>query len=179
MTQGAAEDLWHLSIDDLFVTPVETPPLEGPGPFVINLSASTAPIGIPATGVSGFEKLKLYQLSRKEDGRDRFRLRLGFFDTPAAANEALAALRELYPSAFATNATEDDQRFNPARPRPPKGGARGGGGRTEFVRTRPRAQRSSQRFGSARQEEGRTARSRCTPSWHGDARSAPKQAGVA
>ncbi len=120
MTQGAAEDLWHLSIDDLFVTPVETPPLEGPGPFVINLSASTAPIGIPATGLSGFEKLKLYQLSRKEDGRDRFRLRLGFFDTPAAANEALAALRELYPSAFATNATEDDQRFNPARPRPPK-----------------------------------------------------------
>jgi hypothetical protein len=120
MTQGAAEDLWHLSIDDLFVTPVETPPLEGPGPFVINLSASTAPISIPATGLAGFEKLKLYQFSRKEDGRDRFRLRLGFFDSPAAANEALAALRESYPSAFATNATEDDQRFNPARPRPPK-----------------------------------------------------------
>ena len=77
MTQGTAEDLWHLSIDDLFVTPVETPPLEGPGPFVINLSASTAPISIPATGLSGFEKHKLYQLSRKEDGRDRFRLRLG------------------------------------------------------------------------------------------------------
>jgi SPOR domain len=120
MTQGAAEDLWHLSIDDLFVTPVETPPLEGPGPFVINLSASTAPISIPATGLAGFEKLKLYQFSRKEDGRDRFRLRLGFFESPAAANEALAALRESYPSAFATNATEDDQRFNPARPRPPR-----------------------------------------------------------
>ena len=144
MTQGAAEDLWHLSIDDLFVTPVETPPLEGPGPFVINLSASTAPISIPATGLPGFEKLKLYQLSRKEDGRDRFRLRLGFFDTPAAANEALAALRELYPSAFATNATEDDQRFNPARPRPPKADARGGAGRAESARPRPRSQRSSQ-----------------------------------
>ena len=120
MTQGAAEDLWHLSIDDLFVAPVETPPLEGPGPFVINLSASTAPISIPATGLPGFETLKAYQLSRKEDGRDRFRLRLGFFDTPSAATEALAALRERYPSAFAANATEEDQRFNPARPRPPK-----------------------------------------------------------
>jgi len=120
MTQGAAEDLWHLSIDDLFVAPIETPPLEGPGPFVINLSASTAPISIPATGLPGFETLKAYQLSRKEDGRDRFRLRLGFFDTPSAATEALAALRERYPSAFAANATEEDQRFNPARPRPPK-----------------------------------------------------------
>jgi hypothetical protein len=84
MTQGAAEDLWHLSIDDLFVAPVETPPLEGPGPFIVNLSASTAPISIPATGLPGFENLKAYQLSRKEDGRDRFRLRLGFFDTPSA-----------------------------------------------------------------------------------------------
>ncbi|HZF26156.1 MAG TPA: hypothetical protein VEZ88_07825 [Steroidobacteraceae bacterium] len=115
---GAAEDLWHLSIDDLFVAPAETPPLEGLGPFVINLSASTAPITIPATGPAGFEKFKLYQLSRKEDGRDRFRLRLGFFDTPAAANEALAVLREQYPSAFASNAAEEDHRFNPARARP-------------------------------------------------------------
>src|SRR5262249_62356479 len=100
MTQGAAEDLWHLSSDALFVAPVEPPPLEGPGPFVINLSASTAPISISPPGLAGFEKFKLYQVSRKEDGRDRFRLRLGFFDTPASVNEALALLPDPHPTAF-------------------------------------------------------------------------------
>ena len=151
MTQGAAEDLWHLSIDDLFVTPVETPPLEGPGPFVINLSASTAPISMPAGGLSGFEKHKLYQLSRKEDGRDRFRLRLGFFDTPDAANEALAKLRERYPSAFAANAADEDLRFHTARSQPAP--------RAEPVTTAPAARgvvpSTQVRGGGVRNDTGR------------------------
>ena len=110
MTQGAAEDLWHLSIDDLFVTPVETPPLEGPGPFVINLSASTAPIGIAPTGLAGFEKFKLYQVSRKEDGRDRFPRRVDGNSAICQRGKALRYLHALLQG--------DDRRGTPQTERP-------------------------------------------------------------
>ncbi|HSC05857.1 MAG TPA: hypothetical protein VLD59_03430 [Steroidobacteraceae bacterium] len=111
MSGRSAQDLWHLSIDDLFTTPVETPRLEGPGPFVINLSASTAPISIPTKTLVGFEQCRLFQVTTKEDGRARFRLRLGFFSNVENVEKAVEALRSRYPSSFATQATRDDLRF--------------------------------------------------------------------
>ncbi len=112
MSARSAGDLWHLTIDDLLSAPAETPRLDGPGPFVINLSASTAPVGVPPNGVPGFERLRVYQLTAKEDGRERFRLRLGFFTTAAAAEQAVSVLRARYPSAFAANASKEDLRIS-------------------------------------------------------------------
>jgi len=111
MSGRSAGDLWHLTIDDLLAAPAETPRLDGPGPFVINLSASTAPIGVPPNGVPGFERLRVYQLTAKEDGRERFRLRLGFFKKAEEAEQAVSALRARYPSAFAANAGKEDLRI--------------------------------------------------------------------
>jgi hypothetical protein len=106
----AAEDIWHLTIDDLLAPPPETPRLGGPGPFVINLSASTAPIAIPPKNVLSPASLHVYQVTRTEDGRQRFRLRLGPISTELEADALLANLRERYPGAMIATAADDDLR---------------------------------------------------------------------
>jgi len=72
-------DIWHLSIDDLLAPLPETARLGGPGPFVINLSASTAPISLPDKSIAGCQHAQVYQVQRMEDRRPRYRLRLGPF----------------------------------------------------------------------------------------------------
>lgn len=106
----SAPDLWHLTIDDLLTPPPETPRLGGSGPFVINLSASTAPISIPTEGFPGLEQLRVYQVKRTENNRWRFRLRVGLINTELEADAILAVVRERYPSAFTATAGDDDQR---------------------------------------------------------------------
>lgn len=105
-----AEDMWHLTIDDLLAAPAETPRLAGPGPFVISLSASTAPVSVPVNGFPEYPNLKVYEIKRNEDGRIRYRLRLGPIETDLEADAILSAVRERYPSAFAANAEEADLR---------------------------------------------------------------------
>jgi hypothetical protein len=102
-------EIWHLSIDDLLAPTPETPRLGGEGPFVINLSASTAPIGVPITGVAGGQG-HVYQLQRPEDGRMRYRLRLGPFAKEEEADAVLLKVREVYPSALTATAGPDDLR---------------------------------------------------------------------
>ena len=111
MSGRSAQDLWHLTIDDLLTAPVEEQRLTGPGPFVINLSASTAPISISAKTLVGFEQCRVFQVTTKDDGRARFHLRLGFFSSVENVEKAVEALRSRYPSAFAMQATPDDLRF--------------------------------------------------------------------
>ncbi len=111
MEGRTAKDLWHLTIDDLLASPAETPRLVGPGPFVINLSTSTAPISIPAEGFPEYEHLRVYQVKQTDDGRTRYRLRLGLVTSELEADAILGAVRERYPSAFATNAADDDLRL--------------------------------------------------------------------
>jgi hypothetical protein len=103
-------EIWHLSIDDLLEPLPETPRLGGPGPFVINLSASTAPIGLPMKAITEVADVHVYQIQRLEDRRTRYRLRLGPFDSEDAAEALLAAVRELYPSALTATADFDDFR---------------------------------------------------------------------
>lgn len=79
--------------------------------FVINLCASMTPMPSVPKSLKGFEAYKLYQLSRVEDGRRRFRLRLGFFTSETAAELLLSSVRSLYPAAFAGCATPEDLRF--------------------------------------------------------------------
>jgi hypothetical protein len=103
-------DIWHLSIDDLFAPLPETIRLGGPGPFVINLSASSAPIDVPLKGLAGCEHVQLYQLQRIEDRRPRYRLRLGLFTTEDEADEILQRVREIYPGALTATADGEDLR---------------------------------------------------------------------
>jgi Meckel syndrome type 1 protein len=106
----APQDLWHLTIDDLFTQSAETPRQGGDGPFVINLSTSTAPISIPPKDQLNIDGLRVYQISRTEDGRQRFRLRIGAISTELEADAILSAVRERYPSAMIATAADDDLR---------------------------------------------------------------------
>ena len=82
--------------------------LGGTGPFVINLHASTAPIGLPSKSPAGNEHARLYQIQRVDDGRIRYRLRLGPFATEDEAEIALAQARLEYPGALMVTAATDD-----------------------------------------------------------------------
>ncbi len=103
-------DIWHLSIDDLLKPMAEAPRLGGSGPFVINLSASSAPVGAPAKELTAASGTHIYQIQRTEDRRPRFRLRLGPFMTEDEADAMLAMVREVYPSALTATAEADDLR---------------------------------------------------------------------
>jgi hypothetical protein len=104
-------EIWHLSIEDLLQPLEEAPRLGGPGPFVINLSASSAPIAQPAKQLAAFAATAhVYQIQRTEDRRPRYRLRLGPFSTEDDADALLIKVREIYPSALTATAESDDLR---------------------------------------------------------------------
>lgn len=104
----AADDIWHLSIDDLLSPLPEKPRLGGPGPFVINLTSSTAGITLPTLAPAGCESTHAYEIQRSEDGRTRYRLRLGPFETEEEADLILQMVRETYPGALTATAGPDD-----------------------------------------------------------------------
>jgi SPOR domain len=104
-------DIWHLCIDDLLAPLPEKTRLGGSGPFVINLSASTAPIGLPPVkSIAECQSAYVYQVQRTEDRRLRYRLRLGPFPTEDEADAILDKVRDLYPSALTATADADDLR---------------------------------------------------------------------
>jgi hypothetical protein len=103
-------EIWHLTIDDLLAPLPEVTRLGGPGPFVINLSASTAPITVPAKSIAGCEQAHMYQLQRTEDRRPRYRLRLGPFGSEDEADAVLMIVRDIYPGALTATADDDDLR---------------------------------------------------------------------
>ena len=105
-----AGEIWHLSIDDLFQPVQEAPRLGGDGPFVINLSASTAPISIPTKAFTACRDAHVYQIQVTEDGRTRYRLRLGPFDGEDEADAVLAEVRDTYPGALTATAGAADLR---------------------------------------------------------------------
>ena len=103
-------DICHLSIEDLLAPLPETQRLGGTGPFVINLIASSLPIGIPSKGIAGCERARIFQVQRMEDRRPRYRLRLGPFVTEEEAEAALANVRAVYPGALTATADAEDLR---------------------------------------------------------------------
>lgn len=117
-------DIWHLSIEDLFATLPDKARLGGAGPFVINLSVSTAPIALPPMAFDGSRSALVYQVQRTEDHRLRYRLRLGPFDDEDDADAMLEKVRDTYPGALTATADADDLRAiatlrakaNPAKP---------------------------------------------------------------
>jgi hypothetical protein len=68
--------------------------------YIITLSSSTAPVALEAPAIPELTGLAIFRSKRVEDGRDRFRLHLGYFDSVAAAEAVLAVVRRHYPMAW-------------------------------------------------------------------------------
>ena len=81
-----------------------------PGPYVINLSTSNAPFSIPGKVLQELSHLHIYQVQRAEEGRTRYRLRLGPISSELEADAILAGVRQNYPVAQTAAAGEDDLR---------------------------------------------------------------------
>ncbi|HEX3398149.1 MAG TPA: SPOR domain-containing protein [Steroidobacteraceae bacterium] len=106
-----AGEIWHLSIEDLFQPVQEAPRLGGDGPYVINLSVSTAPISVPTKAFTSSRlDAHVYQIQVTEDGRTRYRLRLGPFTSEDEADAILAEVRDTYPGALTATAGAADLR---------------------------------------------------------------------
>ncbi len=106
-----AGEIWHLSIEDLFQPVQEAPRLGGDGPFVINLSVSTAPISVPTKAFTNTPlEAHVYQIQVTEDGRTRYRLRLGPFASEDEADAILGEVRDTYPGALTATASSSDLR---------------------------------------------------------------------
>jgi hypothetical protein len=106
-----AGEIWHLSIEDLLAPVHEKQRLGGDGPFVINLSVSAAPMSLPEKKFAGCRNAHEYQIHVTEDGRMRYRLRLGPFASEDEADAVLKEVRDMYPGAFTATALAADLRL--------------------------------------------------------------------
>ena len=79
-------------------------PVIASGPFVINLCSSTTPMALSQPQSAELKRFSFYVSRRLEDGRERFRLHMGHFQTLAEAEEWLGVVREVYPGAWAGEA---------------------------------------------------------------------------
>lgn len=81
-------------------SPPAGPPADGAALYVITLVTSTAPASLePPTGPE-LEGLAVFRSRRVEDGRERFRVHLGYFPSAAAAENILPIVRRTHPAAF-------------------------------------------------------------------------------
>ena len=78
------------------------------GPFVINLRASTAPMTVAQLDRAIAQQAQVYQIKRLEDGRARYRLRLGPYVSAAEVEAILEKVRGEYPGALSAIARADD-----------------------------------------------------------------------
>ncbi len=73
-------------------------------PFVLNLCSSTTPMALAQTDLPELKRFTFFVSRRFEEGRERFRLHMGYFATLAEAEEWLSVVREIYPGAWAGEA---------------------------------------------------------------------------
>ncbi|MDA8348033.1 MAG: hypothetical protein M0038_04390 [Pseudomonadota bacterium] len=74
------------------------------GPFVINLCSSSTPMALPRADLPELSRFTFFVSRRFEEGRERFRLHMGFFANQAEAESWLGLVREIYPGAWAGEA---------------------------------------------------------------------------
>ncbi len=74
------------------------------GPFVLNLCSSTTPLALPRAEQEELKRFSFFVSRRFEEGRERFRLHMGFFTTLEEAEEWLSTVRDIYPGAWAGEA---------------------------------------------------------------------------
>ncbi len=69
--------------------------------FVINLCASTSPMALTHPSTPELKRFTFFVTRQREDGRERFRLHMGYFTSQQAAEALLASVRDVYPAAWA------------------------------------------------------------------------------
>jgi hypothetical protein len=77
---------------------------ESPAPaqlYVINLAASTSPMALSHPSSPALKRFTFFVSRQREEGRERFRLHMGYFQTQEQAEELLPSVREVYPGAWA------------------------------------------------------------------------------
>jgi hypothetical protein len=78
-----------------------TPPQLIRNQFVINLCASTTPVALTPPDHAGLKRFTFFVSRRREEGRERFRLHMGYFRSQEEAEQLLDIVREIYPGAWA------------------------------------------------------------------------------
>jgi hypothetical protein len=81
----------------------EAPPLH-----VITLLSSTAPVPLRAPTAPELAGLAVFRSRRVEDGRERFRLHIGYFPSAEAATKLLPIVRRTHPAAMVTIAPQSN-----------------------------------------------------------------------
>ena len=79
-------------------------PSQAPQPvssFVINLCSSTTPVALSPPDHAGLKRFTFFVSRRREEGRERFRLHMGYFASQEEAEKLLYIVREIYPGAWA------------------------------------------------------------------------------
>ena len=79
----------------------QAPPALSTGAFVLNLCSSTTPMALAQTDLPELRRFTFFVSRRFEEGRERFRLHMGYFATLAEAEEWLGLVRDIYPGAWA------------------------------------------------------------------------------
>jgi hypothetical protein len=97
---------------DYVVSSLTRPTGAATGGFVINLTSSTTPMALSQPKDPTLAQYTFFVSRRLEDGRERFRLHMGYFETLQAAEEMLTVVREVYPSAWAGEAPGKKLRAN-------------------------------------------------------------------
>ncbi|MEJ0099662.1 MAG: hypothetical protein WDO12_07970 [Pseudomonadota bacterium] len=69
--------------------------------FVINLCSSTSPMALAHPSSPELKRYTFFVSRQREDGRERFRLHMGYFISQQKAEELLGAVRDVYPAAWA------------------------------------------------------------------------------
>ena len=75
--------------------------------YIINLSSSTTPMALEVPDAPELEGFAVFRSRRVEDGRDRYRLHLGYFESREDAQRLLPVVRGKYPAAWVALAPPD------------------------------------------------------------------------
>jgi hypothetical protein len=86
--------------------------------FVVNLCASTTPVGLVQPTHAGLKRFTFFVSRRLEEGRERFRLHMGYFESQEEAEKMLDLVRDVYPAAWAGVAPGIKLRARAALPEP-------------------------------------------------------------
>jgi hypothetical protein len=84
----------------------------GQNGFVINLCSSTTPVSLARPDHAGLNRFTFFVSRRLEEGRERFRLHMGYFESQQEAEQLLDIVREIYPGAWAGMAPGQRLRAN-------------------------------------------------------------------
>ncbi|HSY05470.1 MAG TPA: hypothetical protein VK803_05955 [Steroidobacteraceae bacterium] len=79
-------------------------PAASVAPFVLNLCSSSTPMALAQIDLPELRRFTFFVSRRFEEGRERFRLHMGYFATLAEAEDWLNVVREIYPGAWAGEA---------------------------------------------------------------------------